>query len=266
MANVQKENGYTPIANELLEQLCKVNINGTQFRIIMVIWRMTYGFSRKSHEVSVGFMAKSMNADVRTLKRELNKLIEMNIVTVVKEASFDRSRVVEFNKNYDTWALNNHLVVNLSPADEIITSPGGEDSKYLVANLPPKKEIERKNLNQDRMDFQIIIDLYNSICLSYPKVTKLSEARKKTIKARLNTYTMDDLKKLFTIAEESDFLKGKNDRNWSCTFDWLLKDSNMAKVLDGNYSKREGKENEQYKNNGYGHVLTVSEMFGRGTN
>ncbi len=37
------------------------------------------------------------------------------------------------------------------------------------------------------------------------------------------------------MAEESDFLKGKNDRNWSATFDWLIKDSNMAKVLDGNY-------------------------------
>lgn len=37
------------------------------------------------------------------------------------------------------------------------------------------------------------------------------------------------------MAEESDFLKGKNDRNWSANFDWLIKDSNMAKVLDGNY-------------------------------
>ena len=37
------------------------------------------------------------------------------------------------------------------------------------------------------------------------------------------------------MAEQSDFLKGKNDRNWSATFDWLIKDSNMAKVLDGNY-------------------------------
>lgn len=64
---------------------------------------------------------------------------------------------------------------------------------------------------------------------------KLSDARKRAIKARLNTYSLEDFKMLFTMAEESDFLKGKNDRSWSATFDWLIKDSNMAKVLDGNY-------------------------------
>ena len=92
------------------------------------------------------------------------------------------------------------------------------------------KEIEKKPI-----PYQEIADLYNSICISFPRLTKLSDARKKAIKARLNTYTIDDFKKLFTMAEDSDFLKGKNDRNWSATFDWLIKDSNMAKVLDGNY-------------------------------
>lgn len=38
------------------------------------------------------------------------------------------------------------------------------------------------------------------------------------------------------MAEESSFLNGKNNRNWSANFDWLIKDANMAKVLDGNYA------------------------------
>lgn len=96
-----------------------------------------------------------------------------------------------------------------------------------------------KNVKNDKNDkkeiYSEISDLYNSICLSFPRLTKLSDARKKAIKARLNIYTTEDFKKLFTMAEDSDFLKGKNDRNWTATFDWLIKDSNMAKVLDGNY-------------------------------
>jgi len=75
--------------------------------------------------------------------------------------------------------------------------------------------------------------------VSFPKLTSLSETRKKAIRARLNTYTVEDLKRLFEIAEQSEFLKGKNDRNWNANFDWLIKDSNMAKVLDGNYSNRQ---------------------------
>ena len=82
-------------------------------------------------------------------------------------------------------------------------------------------------------------DMYNDTCVSFPRITKLSDSRKKAIKARLNVYTTDDFKKMFQMAESSDFLKGKNDRNWSATFDWLIKDSNMAKVLDGNYQSKD---------------------------
>lgn len=97
-------------------------------------------------------------------------------------------------------------------------------------------------LGKDSIDniinYQEIINKYNEICISFPKCTKLSEKRKKAIKARLKNYTVEDFIKLFKLAESSSFLKGQNKRNWSATFDWLICDGNMAKVLDGNYSDR----------------------------
>ena len=83
---------------------------------------------------------------------------------------------------------------------------------------------------------QTIVNMYNRICVSYPKVTKLSESRKKAIRVRLKMYSIEEFQKLFEMAEGSSFLKGSNNRNWSANFDWLVKDANMAKVLDGNYS------------------------------
>lgn len=44
---------------------------------------------------------------------------------------------------------------------------------------------------------------------------------------------------MFEMAEGSSFLKGANNRNWSATFDWMVKDANMAKILDGNYQDRQ---------------------------
>lgn len=83
--------------------------------------------------------------------------------------------------------------------------------------------------------------LYNEICTSFPRLRSLSDARRKAIKARLaNGYTVESFKELFQKAEASSFLKGQNDRNWQATFDWLVKDSNMAKVIDGNYSDERG--------------------------
>jgi hypothetical protein len=85
---------------------------------------------------------------------------------------------------------------------------------------------------------QQVVDLFHSICVSYPAVKTLSESRKKAIRARLRVYSLEDFKSLFEKAEASSFLKGSNDRNWSATFDWLLKESNMVKVLEGNYDNK----------------------------
>lgn len=92
------------------------------------------------------------------------------------------------------------------------------------------------------VDYQAVVDLYHEICISFPKIRSISAARQKAIKARLNTYSLDDFRALFENAEGSSFLKGKNERNWTATFDWLIKDSNMAKVLEGNYADKGRKE------------------------
>ena len=106
------------------------------------------------------------------------------------------------------------------------------------ADIEEDKEIDKDiDIDRDnkRVNYQRIADMYNEICISFPKLKSLSESRKKAIKARMNTYSEEDFRILFEKAEASDFLKGKNNRNWTATFDWMIKDSNMAKVLDGNY-------------------------------
>ena len=86
-----------------------------------------------------------------------------------------------------------------------------------------------------------VVQLYNNVCPAQglPRAVGMSEARKKAIRARFNSgYTLQDFAELFRLASESSFLRGGNDRDWMASFDWLIKDSNMAKVLSGNYSER----------------------------
>lgn len=120
-----------------------------------------------------------------------------------------------------------------TPSSDVAVSEGDKDKDI-------DKDIDKK---RECTDFQSVVDLFHKICVSYPKVRSLSEARKKAIKARLKTYSMDEFKTVFQNAENSSFLKGKNDRNWSANFDWLIADKNMAKVLEGNYADRGRKEN-----------------------
>jgi predicted phage replisome organizer len=109
-----------------------------------------------------------------------------------------------------------------------------------------EKEIEKEKEKRKKVDYQQIADMYNDTCVSFPRLKTLSESRKQAIKARLKTYTIDDFKKMFEKAESSAFLKGGNDRNWSATFDWMIKDSNMAKILDGNYDSNKKVKKTRY--------------------
>lgn len=128
------------------------------------------------------------------------------------------------------------------------SSDRSSDKSSDVVITEEDKEKERElEKEKEKIDYQQIADLYNDTCVSFPRLTKLSDKRKKAIRARLRTYSLDDFKKLFEMAEASSFLKGQNRRNWSATFDWLITDGNMAKVLDGNYNDHK----QAARNTGY---------------
>ena len=102
-----------------------------------------------------------------------------------------------------------------------------------------KKDISNEISQKDRFPYKEITDLYNQICTELPACVKLSESRKKAIRARLSSgYTVDDFKTLFQKTKDSSFLTGGNNRNWIAGFDWLIKDGNMAKVLEGTFDDR----------------------------
>lgn len=109
--------------------------------------------------------------------------------------------------------------------------------------------ITEKSEKKTKINYQEIVDKYNSICISFPRVIKLSDARKKAIKARLSIYSLEEIETVFRKAEQSKHLKGDNNLNWKADFDWLLKDKNMAKVLEGKYDNNNSfdKKNDKPK-------------------
>ncbi|MCK9327223.1 MAG: replication protein [Bacteroidales bacterium] len=129
MASPQKENGYTAIANELLEQLYVAKLNGTQYKVILCIMRYTYGFNRKSHSLSVSFISKATGISRRYVSAELQKLIDQKVVTVVSNHTDSKSRILSINKDHEKWLGCGTMVrqvMNSSTGDELITTTGEE--------------------------------------------------------------------------------------------------------------------------------------------
>jgi phage replication O-like protein O len=101
LADVQPENGFTRVANEILERMALTKLSPIQYRLIFVIWRFTYGFNRKEHALSSGFLSKATDYDERQIRRELQRLEQRKII--IQKVSPGRSRTIGFNKNYDEW-------------------------------------------------------------------------------------------------------------------------------------------------------------------
>ncbi|MEZ3502433.1 MAG: hypothetical protein K1W25_03085 [Lachnospiraceae bacterium] len=125
--------------------------------------------------------------------------------------------------------------------------------------LPPKGG------QQQPVPYARIVELYHTICTSYPTLRAIEGNREKLIAARWKKYkTIDAFRELFEKAEASDFLKGDNDRGWAADFDWLIKPTNMSKVLEGKYDNEKLKGGQSHGNNS-GHSGRPADADGAGT-
>ena len=196
---------------------------------------------RGSFVTSLQNLAVETGLTIRNVRTALKHLENTGEVTSNRHAKFSVITI----KNYDKYqSSDNQVTVNRQSSDnQVTTIEEGKKERKAEDNKSPKGDYESRT--PESSIYATIRELYNSVCGSYPRLVKMSDARKKAISARLKTgYTLDDLQTLFEKAEASDFLKGANKRNWSATFDWLICDSNMAKVLDGNYDVKEGVAND----------------------
>ncbi len=109
-----------------------------------------------------------------------------------------------------------------------------------------EKELRDSTLSATEADkspavpFEKIKTLYNTICVSFPRIKSIDGERRKAVGARWNKYkTLETFEELFTICEQSDFLKGQNERNWTADFDWMMKANNFTKILEHKYDNKQ---------------------------
>lgn len=133
----------------------------------------------------------------------------------------------------------------------------GDNPHSIVNNNREKESKQKENREKKNIQYpyQGIADLWNSVCVSLPKVQKLSEARRQKIKCRCDEWGktpdvwMQTAEDIFRRIQASDFLKGSNSHQWVATFDWLFSNSgNSIKVMEGNYDNKQGAQADKPKN------------------
>jgi phage replication O-like protein O len=98
--NPQVENGYTKIANELLEALAAIRIPGEAMQVLLIIIRKTYGFNKKSDWIALSQFSDGTGINKPHIIRAIKRLVDMNIVAK-KGNGIGVSYCL--NKNYKLW-------------------------------------------------------------------------------------------------------------------------------------------------------------------
>jgi len=121
----------------------------------------------------------------------------------------------------------------------------GEEREEVVKNKNKDKDTGKEAVasrpapvSPPANDVEAVVRYWNEICGGIlPKVQKIDDRRKATIRARLKEHRLPEWPKIFSLVMESPFLQGEGDRGWKADFNWVMKLSNLVKILEGNYSR-----------------------------
>lgn len=102
MAEPQKENGYTPIANEIMDALCRIRIPGEERQILDCIFRKTYGWNKCEDAISLTQFMEMTGLKKPHIVHSINGLLLKKVILIAEKGN-GFVKVYKFNKNYDQW-------------------------------------------------------------------------------------------------------------------------------------------------------------------
>lgn len=219
MANPQKENGNTEIANEIIEALAKIQLSGYESRVLWIIFRKTYGWHKKEDWITNTQIAEMTGITESHISRTIKILIRKKIVTKI-------GKKVSFQKDYDKWEKLPKLVTNkkLPKLDKELPKLVCEVTKIGIHKRNYTKETIQKKLSKNSFDKESVV--YQLVIYLDGKIRENNEAenrKPKKTESQLQSWCID-MDKLIRIDKAiPDEIKK--------IIDWVVEDSFWAKNI-----------------------------------
>lgn len=105
MASPQLEKGYTRVANELLDAMCKLHLSGNQWKVFHAIIRKTYGWRKKRDWITATQIAKMTGMYRSHVSSAL-------AVLAIRKVILREGRLIAVQKDYDLWQARIHNVTD----------------------------------------------------------------------------------------------------------------------------------------------------------
>lgn len=151
----QVEDGYTRIANDLLEQVMAAPFTLRELRVVMAVVRLTYGWNRKQARVTGGLLAKLTGLPDTIAAKVLSGLIAKNVVL---RHGGSRSPI-SLNKHAEEWRLE--AVKHTPPAPKLKCSESEQNAlSDSEQNALPSKDIKDITTADAVVNAQILRDAF----------------------------------------------------------------------------------------------------------
>lgn len=114
MSLPQTEDGFTRLANELLDAIIRFDFTKRQYAVLLSVVRKTYGYNKKADALSIYQISVMTGIDRADTSRAVAELHAMNVLTKAETGRMAHGQIVpeiSINKDYETW-----LTVGKSPS------------------------------------------------------------------------------------------------------------------------------------------------------
>jgi len=234
MVSPQKENGFLSIANEIVDELMKVNLSAYEMRVLWFILRKTYGFNKKTDWMALSQFAKGTNLDRRLVHRTLKKLSSKQMIVIHRDDKF-RIRY-GFQKNYNRWVVSSKEMTSVIHRDDQVSSIEMNTKDTIQKTVKDLSlGVVKKN---GKCPYQKMVDCYHEILPELTEVRKMTDKRKQQSKKVWMDKDMDqDIEKWRSYLDhirKSKFLMGKSGK-WVADFEWITNYNNFVKIIEGKY-------------------------------
>lgn len=172
MANPQIENGYTKIANEILDALCGIRISGEARQCLDVIIRKTYGFNKKEDAIALSQFSLLTKMSKASICRALLKLAKMNLI--IDKNVNENGKMYLFNKDFSTWKpltkksivdknVNWRLQKSKSSLTKKRNTKDNTTKETITKDNIPSAAPKRKEMSFKKEDYDFLIRKYQSL-------------------------------------------------------------------------------------------------------
>lgn len=195
-------------------------------------------------------LAAITNTDKKIVYEALEVFHDLGLIEIKEDGTFYLKQIEGMIGFETEWAEKKRQYRDSKRTQEGQTKDNvltmSEDKKDKVRQEIEKDKEKEKELYIDTTispsQAQEVAKMYSEICFSLPGVKKLTDKRRKSIRALLKAFTEEEIREGFEKAEASDFCKGANGHGWKADFDFLINQNNMTKVLEGKYDNRSQEE------------------------